>query len=209
MTARNYETTVTRYNYTLTAVTIPLAQALITGLLTASVVTFVVVFLAVLLHWSALIPLGAAFGVFSTVTAWRWIALSWPKPGAIPAPLPEPLPAPVADAPELRVIVTTKAPGNTAEELGQPGDVIETFGLHIAPATLRAIIRSVESGAHQWSYRSLAAIPGVSETQAVRLLDELLTARLLQYRDGQKNHPRGHELTAAGRALARRLAESG
>jgi len=178
-------------------VSVPLARALITGALVSCVVVVLAVWLAVWLRLSFLLPLGGWFVTLSGVTTWQWLRHT------AAAPLPS------ADPPLLRITVYTKAPGNTDPDKGEPGDVIETFGLHVSPATLRAIIRSVESGAHKWSYRSLAAIPGVSETVAVRLLDEMLAAGLLEYRNGQKNHPRGHSLSASGRAMSRRLVESG
>jgi hypothetical protein len=202
MSTRQYPT----YTPVTTAeIVIPLARALITGGLAASLVTAFTVFLAVMCHWPALVPLFCAFGVFSSVATWQWIKhITAPAP-ALSAPT-APAPAlPVDDQPELRIQLTTKAQGNVNPDLAEPGDVIETFGLHIRPALLAAVIRSCESGAHQWSYRSLSSIPGVSETVAVRLLDELLEAGLLEYRNGQKNHPRGHELTASGRAIARHL----
>ncbi len=193
------------YRQTMTDVTIPLAQAVITGFLVACVAVTVAVTVAIRSRWSFLIPCGVWFGCFSITTTVQWLRLTTPKK---PAPVFYPAPAtpePTPEEPELRIVCLTKAPGNTNPEQAEPGDVQETFGLHIRPDTLRAIIRSCESGAHQWSYRSLADIPGVSETVAVRLLDELLESGLLAYRNGQKNHPRGHELTAAGRALARKL----
>ena len=188
----------------MTDVSVPLARALITGALVSCVVVVLAVWLAVWLRLSFLLPLGGWFVTLSGVTTWQWLRHTAPAPPIPPAPSPA-APLPSADPPLLRITVYTKAPGNTDPDKGEPGDVIETFGLHAHPATLRAVIRACESGAHNWSYRGLAAIPGISENQAVKLLDELLTAGLLQYRDGQKNHPKGHELTAAGRALARRL----
>jgi len=192
----------------MTDVSVPLARALITGALVSCVVVVLAVWLAVWLRLSFLLPLGGWFVTLSGVTTWQWLRHTAPAPPLPPAPSP-PAPLPSADPPPLRITVSTKAPGNTDPDKDEPGDVIETFGLHVSPATLRAIIRSVESGAHKWSYRSLAAIPGVSETVAVRLLDEMLAAGLLEYRNGQKNHPRGHSLSASGRAMSRRLVESG
>lgn len=185
----------------MTAVSVTLAKAVISGLLTSSVIVSVTTFLAVTLHWSFLIPVSVGFLAFSITTSVQWLRLARPE---IVYVAPE-TPAPVAsETPELRITVHTKGPGNTGDN-AEPGDVIETFGLHIKPDLLTAIMRSCTSGAHSWSYRSLAEIPGVSQNIAHRLLDEMLESGLLQYRDGQKNHPKGHELTASGRAIARKI----
>jgi len=188
----------------MTDVAVALAKAVISGLLTSCVIVSVVAFLAITFRWSFMIPVSVWFLAFSITTAVQWLRLARPSVVYVPSPAP-PLPAtPEPEAPELRITVHTKGPGNTGDN-AEPGDVIETFGLHAKPGVLQAVMRSVTSGAHSWSYRSLADIPGVSQNQAHRLLDEMLESGLLQYRDGQKNHPKGHELTAAGRAIARKL----
>jgi len=186
----------------MTDVAVALAKAVISGLLTSSVIVSVATFMAFLFRWPFMIPVSVWFLAFSMTTAIQWLRLARPEIVYVPSETPTPAPEP--EAPELRITVHTKGPGNTGEN-AEPGDVLETFGLHVKPAVLQAVMRSVMSGAHIWSYRSLADIPGVSQNQAHRLLDEMLEAGLLQYRDGQKNHPKGHELTPSGRSLARKI----
>lgn len=186
----------------MTDVTVPLATSAVTGLLLSCVVVSVVAFLSVIFHWHALLPVGVWFLTFSVASTTQWILIINKPTAGRTSQIPEP-PEPKA-TPEILVTVHTKGNRNTADAL-EPGDTLETYGLHIRPNILKSVMRSCASGAHKWSYRSLSAIPGLSETQAARLLDEMLAARLLTYRDGQKNHPKGHELTASGRALARRV----
>lgn len=186
----------------MTDLTVALAKAVISGLLTSSVIISITAFLAVIWHWSFMIPVSVWFLSFSVTTAVQWLRLARPVIVYVPMEAPDMAPEPLA--PELTITVHTKGPGNTGDN-AEPGDVIETFGLHVKPDVLKAVMRSVTSGAHSWSYRSLADIPGVSQNQAHRLLDEMLEAGLLQYRDGQKNHPKGHELTPSGRSIARKL----
>ncbi len=188
---------------TMYEVTIPLAKAAITGFLAACIATFVVVIVTIFAHWPALIPLVVWFGVFSVSATVQWLLLI-NKKGHKALQGVDFYPQEPVNASELFITVLTKAPGNTSEQM-EPGDKIETFGLHISEALMRAVLRSVKSGAHQWSYRSLSAIPGVSETQARTLLKEMFQAGFLEFRDGQRNHPDGHILTASGRSLARRL----
>ncbi len=105
----------------------------------------------------------------------------------------------------LVVSVTHKRSEETGAERLLPGDRIENWGLPCDGATLQVIFQAVDQGGCQWSIRSLAELPGLSEPLATRLLTVLHTAGFLAYREGQPHHPQGQVLTAAGRALARAL----
>jgi hypothetical protein len=188
---------------TMYEVTIPLAKAAITGFLAACIAAFVVVIVTIFAHWPAMVPPVVWFGVFSISATVQWLLLI-NKKGHRALENVDLYPQEPVNTSELFITVLTKAPGNTSEQM-EPGDKIETFGLHISETLMRAVLKSVTSGAHQWSYRSLSAIPGFSEKQARTLLEEMLRAGFLEFRDGQRNHPKGHILTASGRSLVRRL----
>lgn len=95
--------------------------------------------------------------------------------------------------------VIHKAPGNVAEHT-QVGILPVPRGV-----PLDEIFDTVACGAHRWSQRSLARVPGMSGSQAKLLLEAMFSAGFLMHREGKRNHPDGHILTPSGRAMHRRL----
>lgn len=74
-----------------------------------------------------------------------------------------------------------------------------------ARSRLRVVFREVRSGRRQWSARSLHRCDGMSQSEASEMIEALVKAGLLRYRNGQERHPQGCELTEAGEAFQRRL----
>ena len=195
-------------------VRVPLLQAIITGFLCAALTGSIASAWAVRERITALVPLGVYVVTLSGVTTFTWVRMlsqsvrSQYQRETYTQQADNEEPEPTAQAQDnMSVTVITKAPGNTDESRLEPGDVQENYGLPVSRDTLRAVYKSVLCNAHQWSQRSVSAIPGagLSEPQARDLLGAMLEAGLLAHRGGQPNHPKGHTLTPAGRAIGRQL----
>lgn len=65
---------------------------------------------------------------------------------------------------------------------------------------LRAVFEAVRGG-RKWSQRDLYGIDDMSQADAAELLERLHDAGFLRWRQGQRHHPEGAELTEAGREL--------
>jgi len=70
---------------------------------------------------------------------------------------------------------------------------------------LRVVFGEVLSGRRRWSGRSLHRCDGMSQAEASQLVDDLVKAGLLAWRDGQPRDPAGAVLTEAGNAFAEHL----
>lgn len=112
---------------------------------------------------------------------------------------------PLTQRERLDVTVTTNPPGAPDDGKVYPGGKVTFHSLPIDRARLLTLAGEVDDGRRKWAARSLAGCAGLSVSEAAALVEAMLSAGFLRYRNGQKNHPQGHELTGAGRALIRRV----
>jgi len=185
-------------------VLVPMAQAAVCGISAGTLILCSAVLFGTSWETGLLIGTGGALVTFTAVW-WHLLNDSRALLRSVEHYVGREREGPDVEPERLVVTVTTKGHGNTREDLLEVGDRLENWGLPVDGVTLRALFRAVTSGAHQWSTRSLAEVPGLSETTATRLLRALHAAGFLAYRDEQPNHPKGQVLTAAGRALGRKL----
>lgn len=116
---------------------------------------------------------------------------------------------PAAAADRLDVMVAENRPDAPDDGRVYTGGRVTFHSLPVSRQRLVAVADEVDAGRRRWAARSLAGCAGLSAHEAAALVDAMLEAGFLRYRNGQKNHPAGHELTGAGRALLRRARGEG
>jgi hypothetical protein len=141
----------------MTDVTIPLAQAVITGFLVACVAVTVAVTVAIRSRWSFLsFRVACGLAASPSLTTPNGCGSPPPKNHRRSSTCPG-HPKPTPEEPELRIVCLTKRRETQTEQPTR--DVQGRLACTSALTPCARSSASCESGAHQWSYRGLATFP--------------------------------------------------